>query len=218
MLRMMVALGTVMAVGSGGLAFDYTQQAGNMQGQQLDMSAYLAGPQGRVVNLMEPTIKQDSRQANVPQISRRTTQSISTASMDLLDSGWSGMSNEEQIADFIGDSPQLQDMIKDQKEASRQGFWASVRQKLSGDEKAGQRQSDIRKRNTLLAGPKYSMDEIACMNQGELIANMSQIRRDIPQQAIANMNGVIGAIEKSGMDLSDYQNTPTLDMPSIFGN
>ncbi|MCX7560956.1 hypothetical protein OS190_15415 [Sulfitobacter sp. F26204] len=200
MLKAVLALGLTMAIGSGGLAYDYSQQTARMSGEPLELVHYAAGLKLRVVDLMEQDV--GPRISVLPQIGRgMSTTSFETAM------GQNPRSTGQQIDEFAQDSPQLQALIKADRAQAKKSWWAKIRQKVVGDNDRprSDRLADIRERN--FPKPRQGLDPSALsgMNAVEFYGNRAAISEGLANTAYNNMKAAT-----EGMDMSGY-NSQTLD-------
>lgn len=198
MLKAVFILGLTMMAGSGTVAYDFNRQMHKDPGQEMDLAVYVAGVQGRVVNLMERDKRADVRQASLPQVRR----SMVVASFDAAP-----RDTRAQIDDFVSGSPQLQAMVKADRAAAKQSWWARIRHKVSGPEKQGDanRLADIRNRN--FPTPKQGIDPsaLAGMNPMDLYANQAAISQGLSTTAANNMSDMVKSMKDAGVDMSVYQ-------------
>ncbi|MGJ8617860.1 MAG: hypothetical protein ACSHWS_13550 [Sulfitobacter sp.] len=173
MSKILLTLGLAMTIGSGGVMYDFSAQSAKNPGEITSLTHYAQNLQSRVVNLMERD--PGPRIASLPQISRpmaTTTASFSSPPR----------STEQDIDDFVKDSPQLQAMVKADRAMQKQSFWARIRQKVTGsdDAQSGNRLAAIQERNKPreLSGGIDPAD-LANMSAAEIMAN----RQNIAQQA-----------------------------------
>lgn len=171
MKTLILSFGLMMAAGSGVAVYDHSAQSEKSPDEVLGLMQYAVSLQGRVVNLMEPAPR--PRIASLPQTDRR----MSTASFNSAP-----RSMQEDIDDFVRDSPQLQAMVKADRAQQKTSFWARIRQKVTGSDttQSGNRLAAIQERNR---APKMhqSIDPaaLANMSASEIMAN----RQAIAQQA-----------------------------------
>jgi hypothetical protein len=134
MQKIILSLGLLMTTGSGAVGYDFMTQSAAHPSGRLTLESYSAQLPERLTSLAKVNAAKASNA--MPQIRETWT-----------GKGWSDMSNDEQIAQFTADSPQLRRMVVADKAAARQGFWASVRQKFSAnDKKSGNRLGEIKAR------------------------------------------------------------------------
>ncbi|MFK7837036.1 MAG: hypothetical protein AB8B60_12515 [Sulfitobacter sp.] len=189
MLRTLLSLGLTLTIGSGALGFDYRQQAlqvAQSSGGMLALGEYFASLQTRSVNLMEKEV--GPRIAKLPQIAQGMT--AFTASDD--------RTNEEQIDDFAKDSPQLQALLKADRAAAKEGFWARIRQKVVGQDQGQEykpRLSAIRERNFPTPGPTVDPSELAGQDAISLYANRAKIQQGMSNLALQNMNAATAGMD-----------------------
>ena len=171
MSKFLLSFGLAVTVGSGAVVYDHSVQSAKTPGEVMDIMQYVAGIQGRVVNLMEPAPR--PRIASLPQADRKmSTASISSAPRSV----------QGDIDDFVKDSPQLQAMVKADRALQKESFWARIRQKVTGsdDSQSGNRLAAIQERNR---APKYveGIDpaELANMSASEILANRQGIEQHV---------------------------------------
>ena len=172
MSKFLLSLGLVTTIGSGVVVYDHSVQSAKTPGGVMDMMQYAASLQGRVVDLMEPAPR--PRIANLPQADRK----MSTASFSSTSLSSASRSTEDDINDFVKDSPQLQAMVKADRAQQKASFWARIRQKVTGsdDAQSGNRLAAFKERNR----PRNVTEGIdpaalANMTTAEILANREGI-------------------------------------------
>lgn len=200
MIKVVFTMGLVMTLGSGAMAYDYTQQSGKTPGQTLDFVRYAADLQFRVVDLMEKEV--GPRIASLPQIAR----GMSTGSLDKTLAN-DLPSTRQQIDDFAEGSSQLQAMVKADRVAAKESWWARIRHKVIGgnDTPRADRLGGIRERNFPKPRQGIEPSDISGMSATQLYGNRAAISEGLSNTAANRMNAAT-----EGMDMSLYSNQ-TLD-------
>ena len=166
MRKFFLAVGLIMTTGSGAVGYDFATQSAAYAPGALTLESYGAQLPQRLTSMALVNAAKASNA--IPQIRETWT-----------GKSWSDMSNEEQIASFTADSPQLRQMVAADKAATRQSFWASVRQKFSSkDKRAGNRLSDIKARTaTRNYKPSVQPSDLSGMSAAEIYSNRAEISR-----------------------------------------
>ena len=200
MLKAVLVLGLAITIGSGALAYDYTQQAAKTPEQTLELADYANALQFRVVDLMEKDV--GPRIASLPQIARGMSTTSFKAALER-----DPPSTRQQIDEFAEGSPQLQAMIKADRAAAKESWWGKIRQKVVGDngKPRTDRLAGIRERNFPKPRQGIEASDLSGMSAGQLYTNQAAIREGLANTAYNNMKAAT-----EGMDMSKY-NSQTLD-------
>lgn len=175
--KLLLSLGLLMTTGSGAVWYDFmTQSAADPLGK-LTLERYSAQLPARLTAMAQ--VKTAKASTAIPQIRETWT-----------GKDWSDMSNAEQIASLTAESPQLRRVVAADKAAAQQGFWASVRQKLSSkDQAAGNRMGDINARTAARNyKPTVQPSDLSGMSAAEIYANRDEISRSFSGIAAESMS------------------------------
>ncbi|MGC1503395.1 MAG: hypothetical protein WA782_04560 [Sulfitobacter sp.] len=176
MRKFLLAIGLIMTTGSGAVGYDFVNQAASHAPGALTLESYGAQLPQRLTSMAQVNAAKASNV--IPQIRETWT-----------GKSWSEMSNDEQIASFTADNPQLRQMVAADKAAARQSFWASVRQKASPkDKQSGNRLGDIKARTAARAyQPTVQPSDLSGMSAAEIYSNRAEISRSFSAIAAENM-------------------------------
>lgn len=172
-----LTFGLIMTTGSGVAGYDFVKQSAAFAPGALTLESYAAHLPARLTSMAKVNAAKASNA--IPQIRETWT-----------GKSWSDMNRAEQVANFTADSPQLRQMVAAEQAAARQGFWASVRQKFSGKDKAaGTRLNDIKARTAARTyKPTVQPSDLSGMSAADIYANRGEISRSFSAIAAENMN------------------------------
>ena len=177
MLKFVLGIGLVLTSASVAVGVDYNKQSAGQIGKTLALEEYAAQLPVRLTAMAKVGTKRAA--GMMPQVTE------TWAGKD-----WSDMTNDEQIANFTNSSPQIARVVEATNKSARQGFWASVRQKFSADDKkAGNRLADIKARTAARNyKPTIQASDLSGMSAADVYKNRGEISRSFSATAAQNLN------------------------------
>lgn len=184
MLKAMLCVGVSLTCGSAAVGYDYHQKAALTPDEVLSLSDYLGDLNFGAVDLMAQPPRE--RIASLPQIQP----GLAGPDIDRAP-----QSTEEQIDDFVKDSPQLKAMLEADRAASKERWWSRLFRKADkSDAPRTNRLTAIRERN--FPTPKQGLDPSAIdgMSATELYSNRARISQGFTN-SVANSMNAMGKID-----------------------